>query len=93
LKNVEGSRDEKREERSINEEGRKETKRFEQIESNVRVTEGGGRSKEIEKREDSREAKRGKTDEGRGTKRTERGVERMRRSNQNALRGMIESKS
>jgi hypothetical protein len=48
LKNVEGNRDEKREERSINEEERKETKRIEQIESNVRVTKGGGRSKEIE---------------------------------------------
>jgi hypothetical protein len=48
LKNVEGSRDEKREERSINEEERKESKQIEQIESNVRVTEARGRSKEIE---------------------------------------------
>jgi hypothetical protein len=48
LKNIEGRQDEKREERSINEEERKEAKRIEQIESNVRAIEDGGRPKEIE---------------------------------------------
>jgi hypothetical protein len=56
----------------------------------VKAAEGQRRLKKVE---NSQEAKRGKTDEGRGTKRTERGVERMRRSDQNALRGTIENKS
>jgi hypothetical protein len=59
LKNVEGGRDEKRDERSIKEEERKDTKRIERIESNARVTEGRGRSKEIEEgRRQSRREKR-----------------------------------
>jgi hypothetical protein len=53
--------------------------------------EGGQRR--LKKVEDSREEKRRKAAEGRGTKRTERGVERMWRSEQNALRGTIGSKS
>jgi hypothetical protein len=50
LKNVEGSRDEKRDEMSMKEEERKETKRIERTESNARIIEGRGRSRVIEER-------------------------------------------
>jgi hypothetical protein len=79
LKNVEGGRDEKRDERSIKEEERKDTKRIERIESNrmresLKAAEGQRRLRKVE---DIRDEARGKVHEGREKKGTERGVERM----------------